>query len=260
MGTNQQVAKAPFCQCHQSRLAFFAVLTDGASASVQRSGYSPPKRSAAHLAISKRRLIYAILIPIIVMVSVCFWLVRPTSGPKQESATPLPTQATTITPPPGFLPDIPDSGQQREPTDPRPREYKSLPSGTRLAPDLGGGYGRLTADNGRDEDAVVRLSDAVTDQTIRYVFVQAHSSVHVDHIPQGTYRLAYTTGLNWIESEDTFSWHADYHECERIFEYRPYKATSITVTLHPVPFGNLRTKRITREEFLMGHHHVNLQR
>jgi hypothetical protein len=32
------------------------------------------------------------------------------------------------------------------------------------------------------------------------------------------------------------------------------------VTLNPVMFGNVKTKTITREEFLRGHRHVVLQR
>lgn len=186
--------------------------------------------------------------------------------PETRVGTPLPTQATTITPPPGFVLDSPGCAQDLQTADSRPQEYKSLPSGTRITPDIGRGYGKLTASNGRDEDAAVRLSDAVTNQTIRYFFVQAHRSVHVDHIPQGTYRLAYTAGLNWIESDDTFSCDPDFREFPGTVEFNEYRDSEGVhyhtefVTLNTVPFGNVRTKQITREEFLRGHHHVDLQR
>ncbi len=61
-------------------------------------------------------------------------------------------------------------------------------------------------ENGTNEDAVVHLSDAGTDLIVRCFFVQAHSSAPVADIPQGTYRLTFTTGLNWVESKQTFSW------------------------------------------------------
>lgn len=264
---------------------------------VPLAGFVEPKHSKGKWSVgralmAKRRQIYAVAISLIAVVPFCFLLLRHFNGSERKSGTlwpgtptpdlavtptPIPTperipedetQATTIAPPPGFLPDRPRSGQQQT-ADSRPKEYYSLPSGTRIEPDIAtGGHGKFTAKNGTDDDAVVRLSDVATDQTIRWFFVQAGSSADVGQIPQGSYRVSFTTGLNWIESEDRFSWHPDYREYDRIFEYSvrrdsegaPYKATAITVTLHSVPFGNVRTKRITREEFLKGHHHVDLQR
>jgi hypothetical protein len=151
--------------------------------------------------------------------------------------------------------------------DPRPTHYHSLPTGSRIEEDVGtSGHGELTVENGTSEDAVARLFDAGTDQTVRWFFVQAHSSTQLAQIPQGTYRLTFTTGLNWVESEDTFSWRPSYSEFERAFEYSEQHDSeglqyhSISVTLHSVPLGNVRTKAITREEFLKGHRHVALQR
>ena len=153
-----------------------------------------------------------------------------------------------------------------QPADPRPTEYNSLPTGTRIEEDVGtDGHGKLTVENGTDEDAVAQLSDVATDQTVRWFFVKAHSSAHRARIPQGTYRLTFTTGLNWVESEDTFSWQPSYYEFERTFEYKEQRGDegvqfkTISVTLQSVLFGNVRTKTITREEFLKGHRHVALQ-
>lgn len=151
--------------------------------------------------------------------------------------------------------------------DPRPSVYNSLPTGTRIEEDVGtNGRGRLTVENGTNQDAVVRLSDSANDQTVRWFFVQAHTSANVAQIPQGIYRLTFTSGLNWVESEDTFSWHPSYSEYEHTFDFSEQRDSegvqyhSISVTLNPVPFGNVRTKEITRDEFLRGHHHVALQR
>ena len=82
---------------------------------------------------------------------------------------------------------------------------------------------------------------------------------------------AFTTGLNWVESnegdgEGTFSWHPAYSEFEHNFEFSEQRNSegvhyhNISVTLHSVPAGNVRTRAITREEFLKGHRHVAAQR
>lgn len=152
-----------------------------------------------------------------------------------------------------------------EPVDPRPTEYNSLPTGTRIEGDIGtGGHGKLSVENGTTEDAVVRLCDD-KDQTVRWFFVKAHSSAHMSRIPQGSYRLTYTTGLNWVESDDAFSWQPTYNEFERTLDYDEHRDTegvqyhTIKVTLNAVLFGNVKTRTITREEFLRGYRHVALQ-
>jgi hypothetical protein len=153
-----------------------------------------------------------------------------------------------------------------EPDESKPASYNSLPTGARIEEDVGAnGYGELTVDNGTAEDAVARLS-GTGDDTLRWFFVKAHSAAHVAQIPKGTYRLTFTTGLNWVESEETFSWHPSYTEFERPFEFDEQRNSEgvqyhrISVTLHPVAFGNIRTRPITREEFLRGHRTLARQR
>lgn len=76
--------------------------------------------------------------------------------------------------------------------DPRPSEYNSLPTGTRIEGDIGtDGHGKLAVENGTDEDAVVQLSDVTTDQTVRWFFVKAHTTAHKARIPEGTYTLRF---------------------------------------------------------------------
>ena len=152
------------------------------------------------------------------------------------------------------------------PPDPRPTEYNSLPTGTRIEKDSGTrGHGELTVENGTTEDSVVRLSDATTDQTVRWFFVKAKSSAHMTGIPQGSYRLAYTTGLNWVESDDVFSWQPTYDEFEPQIEFDENRDSEgvrfhkISVTLNAVLLGNVHTRTITRQEFLKGHRHDPLQ-
>jgi len=154
-----------------------------------------------------------------------------------------------------------------QPEDPRPENYSSPPTGTRCEEEIStSGHGELTVKNGTSEDAMVRLSDAGTDQIVRCFFVRAHTSAHMAQIPQGTDRLTFTSGLNWVESESAFSWHPLYSEFERAFAYSEehdsegVQYRSISVTLHPVLFGNVKTKAISREQFLKGHRRITLQR
>jgi hypothetical protein len=149
--------------------------------------------------------------------------------------------------------------------DPRPTQYHSLPNGAHIGDVLcGGGHGKLTVQNGTSEDAVVRLYDNATGETVCWFFVDAKNSAKETQIPQGIYRLAYTTGLDWIESEDTFHWQPSYNKFERILEYNEQRDDEgvqyhdISVTLQPVLGGNVHTKHISREEFLKGHHHISL--
>ena len=150
--------------------------------------------------------------------------------------------------------------------DPRPTHYNSLPTGTRITEDVGtNGHGDLTISNSTNVDAVVRLYATPSSETVRWFFVQAYSRCSVNAIPEGTYTLAYTSGLDWIDSEDAFRWHPSYHQFERSLTYSEQSVEDgiqyheISVTLHPVG-GNVRTKQISREEFLNGHRHMPLQR
>lgn len=160
----------------------------------------------------------------------------------------------------------PNSDKTPTVADTRPSEYNSLPTGARIEGDVGtGGHGELKVENGNDEDAVVRLAMTDSDETVRWFFVKAHGTARVGRIPAGNYRLVFTTGLNWVESQDSFSWHPTYSEFERTVIFNEQRDSegiqyhSFSVTLHSVPFGNIHTRTITREEFLRGHRHVALQ-
>ena len=113
-----------------------------------------------------------------------------------------------------------DADTRTQTLDARPINYNSPPTGTRCEEEIStSGHGELTVKNGTSEDAMVRLSDAGTDQIVRCFFVRAHTSAHMAQIPQGTDRLTFTSGLNWVESESAFSWHPLYSEFERAFAY-----------------------------------------
>jgi len=240
----------------------------------------------ARYSANARRVVQSALLAIVVAtaaVAFALWFHQPAM--KTPSPPPMATQQTApaqgeksaqsvdpwqvISEEPAPAPDRhPDRTRRKlkPPDDLRPTYYNSLPTGTRIEKDLGSeGHGELSVENGTDEDAVVRLSD-LSDQTVRWFFVKSHSSDHESQVPEGVYRLLFTTGLDWIESEDCFRWRPSYSEFERTFDYREERVSDglyyhrISVTLNPVPMGNVRTRAITREVFLRGHQRVSLQR
>jgi hypothetical protein len=140
------------------------------------------------------------------------------------------------------------------------KRYRSMQNGSRIVPDIDTtGHGELEVQNGTNEDAVLFLVDSAADETIREVYVQAKQSFRVKGIPKGTYELAYTHGLDWDDEEAEFRCDPDYAQFEREFDFTEERGQegihydSITVTLHPVVGGNVRTKKISREEFLKNH-------
>jgi len=160
---------------------------------------------------------------------------------------------------------IATSGYSAPRLDPRPKSYHSLPNGARLGEDIGSsGHGTLSISNQTSLDAVVRLYNRSTLETVRWFFVKAHGSFTMKSIPEGNYNLAYSSGLDWVDSDDTFRWNPSYHEFQKTVTYSEQRDASgiqyddINVTLHPVMGGNVRTKPISRSEFLKGHRHVSL--
>jgi hypothetical protein len=150
----------------------------------------------------------------------------------------------------------PDSIQTRK-QEPRPKYYESLPTGTAFCgtPETTG-KGALEIDNGTTEDAALRLYDESTGEITRCAFVKAHDSIRLTDIPEGTYGLKYTTGLDWKADAQTFRWLPSYDRFDRRFVYFEERIGDeiqyheIKVTLHRVIGGNLRTVSITRDEFL----------
>jgi hypothetical protein len=164
---------------------------------------------------------------------------------------------------------IPKRDKPSHVDDPRPTEYNSLPTGTRVIDNIDShGHGELTVENGTVNDAVVCLNrnGVEVNETVLGFFVKSGGRAHIHKIPEGTYNVAFTTGLNWVEEDGEFSWHPAYSEFEHPFNFSEQRDAdgvqyhSISVTLHAVPLGNVRTRTISREAFLNGHKHIALRR
>ena len=127
----------------------------------------------------------------------------------------------------------------------------SLENGARMAPDVGtDGYGILNVSNGTTEDAEIILYNVERDEQTRDVNVKAYNSLQVTGIPVGTYELKYAIGPSCYEFERSFDYTEQRTEdADRVrVNYK-----EISVTLHPVVGGNVRTIKISRGNFLRGH-------
>lgn len=138
-----------------------------------------------------------------------------------------------------------------------PTSYRSLATGspTCSAAEYDG-RGVLRVENGTNQDADVRLFDSETNQVIRCFFVRAGDSAQVGEIPERTYVLRYSSGLDWDDREREFRWNPYYHQFEKEFVYTEVRVGNtveyhdMSVTLHTVTGGNVRTHSISREQFL----------
>jgi hypothetical protein len=139
---------------------------------------------------------------------------------------------------------VPQSGLSFE-------QEPSLPNGAKIAPDVGtDGRGELTVNNGTSEDAEVVLYNVERDEQTRDVNVKAYNLFEITGIPVGTYELKYALGATCYQFERPLDYiEQRTEEADRVrVNYK-----EISVTLHPVVGGNVRTKKIPRSEFLKGH-------
>lgn len=132
----------------------------------------------------------------------------------------------------------------------------SLENGADIAPVQGvAGYSQLTIDNGEGRDAVVKLTDRASGDTLRYVYVQARSRVTLENLGTCECDLKFATGIDWDSDTQQFRKRqrlsAFRDPLEFIVEYRndgEYWRT-YTVTLHRVPDGTAAIEPIDEEEF-----------
>jgi len=206
--------------------------------------------------ISQRNVFRSLIIFGVVIIGLGLVLWWYSSG--HENAPPVPERSASSN---GLQAGEEPPGMESDHCDELDRtKFHSLPNGSRMAPEESAkGHGVLEVQNGTGEDAVLLLHDPAATETVRGVYVQAMHSARMEGIPLGTYELAFAEGLDWDGGRAAFRCgDRDYAQFERDFEFTEkkdpdgirYKA--IAVTLHPVIGGNVRTKKISRQEFLKG--------
>lgn len=131
----------------------------------------------------------------------------------------------------------------------------SLPTGTQITPPVGSGYSQLTVKNGNAFDAVFKLVDANSGETLRFVYVRANEDITLDNVGTCTCDLRFATGIDWDADQQKFrrnialSAFSDPTEFAVKREGNTEYWTTLEVTLHPVEGGNAQTEALDETEF-----------
>ncbi|MBE9107893.1 hypothetical protein IQ273_00440 [Nodosilinea sp. LEGE 07298] len=131
----------------------------------------------------------------------------------------------------------------------------SLPTGTHVTPPIGSGYSQLTVKNGNPVDAVFKLVDVNSGQTLRFMYVQANDNLTVDDLGTCTCDLRFATGIDWDVEQQQFrrsmalSAFSDPAEFAITIEDDIEYWSTLEVTLHPVPEGKAQTEALSEDEF-----------
>lgn len=101
-----------------------------------------------------------------------------------------------------------------------------------------------------DRHYLVKLVDAIYGNDIMTIFVRGGRRVEVD-VPIGNYEMKYASGSTWYGYTHLFGPETIYSKAETVFKFFIIgnQLSGNTVTLYPVPRGNLQTSSIDAEEF-----------
>jgi hypothetical protein len=162
---------------------------------------------------------------------------------------------------------LPDSYTDREsaprgtslPQQLPPRINRKLPNGTIIRSFSLYGRGQLPIKNGLSLDAAAKLIDKQNNLCKAYFYISSESPFTLTGVPDGNYQLLFGIGEDWDSSTLFFTRSQVFSEFDKpmfltTFEEKRElsvyeKYTTIEVTLHPVPGGNIRTYSISGKEF-----------
>jgi hypothetical protein len=135
----------------------------------------------------------------------------------------------------------------------------SLPTGTEIIADRAkSGRGELEAKNGSGYDACVIIVDADAREVVRRVrihYIKAYDSDTLRHLDPGDYKVLFATGIDWNEAAERFNRDASYYEFGNVISFRESRDLEklhydhFSITLNPVPDGNVRSRHISEAEF-----------
>jgi hypothetical protein len=155
------------------------------------------------------------------------------------------------------------------PTCAQGQEPEAHATGDRIEDDEGTkGKSKLFVENGLNVDAAIRLADASTKKTARFVYIQAHDQYTITGIEPGTYTVRFLQGRDWVRNCSFFLHELRIQKFKETFEFgviteedeNSVKTTikNFRVSLNPVLFGTARTEGINMKEFFDGDQHITL--
>jgi hypothetical protein len=153
----------------------------------------------------------------------------------------LPTEPPPNSPP---VEDPPSPPSSEPPTVASTPPGISPPTGTNLIPEAAhSGKGELVAVNGSNFDAVLVVVRTNTHRPVREVAIRAQGTATLRHLSQGRYSIYFCNSGCFEFGNDV--WYSE-TQTEDGTQYSQY-----TITLTPVPNGNVNSKPISKEEFEM---------
>lgn len=142
-----------------------------------------------------------------------------------------------------------------------PTNYNRLSNGSVLSSRIGGnsGLGTLEIDNGTDDDAIVKLTNAKIGTSLFTVYVQANSKFTIRSIPDGIYELYFQAGKDWDDKTRKFLYYPSFSKFSDDFQYTTThtetddaintRYATYKITLNPVVGGTAKTITIAESEF-----------
>jgi hypothetical protein len=127
------------------------------------------------------------------------------------------------------------------------------------------GQSTLEIINGSHLDAAVHLFSDSPNSSSRFVYVRSHDSYTLRGIQPDTYYLVFDLGHQWVSDCGQFLRDEVIQEFEKPLAFVHTETdeadywTVTTATLHEVPFGNVRAKRVDRRRFWHGSRRFALQ-
>lgn len=133
---------------------------------------------------------------------------------------------------------------------PAPLPDRRIGNGTVLR-DPGSGYGEFEVQNGTDRDAV--LTFAQGGHAVGSLYVARGEAARMDGIPDGSYEMFFTSGVDWDGVAFTRSCAFNRYDDTAVFETEEVEEgveyTHFSVTLHAVPAGNAEILSIPPESY-----------
>ena len=134
-------------------------------------------------------------------------------------------------------------------------QNRSLPSSTVLIADDTIRGGSLKVSNGTDRDAYVKLVDPQSRTLVGALYVKSNSTLTLEQIPDGTYRVLFVLGQNWDSKTQTFAKNERFAKFDKPLQFtttsleNEIRYRAFQITLNPIVGGNARTSGVSKQEF-----------
>lgn len=242
----------PVCgRCHGSLTAVIENIFKSAPAS-QRTYIIHPRKSRKRLTIGVVLAVLIVILAIIalfcapsLMAPVTLKTPRPPLGASEDAAV--------------LISSLRESSSYIQKRTPPPLINRRITNGQMIRNSGLYGMGQLTVKNGLSIDAAAKLISKRDNSLLAFFTIASFNQFTLEGVNDGNYRLIFCIGEDWDQDRAVFTRPKGCSEFEQPMtftttsEYRSravFKRYSILeVTLNPVPGGNIRTHRLSQQEF-----------